>query len=51
MAEDWKRRSDLMSWAISRIRRWEGSLRIRSLVDLERREREREEEKKRKRGT
>ena len=34
MAEDWKRRSDLKSWAISRTRRWKGSLRRRSSVDF-----------------
>ena len=30
----WKRRSVLKSWAISRTRRWNGSLRIRSSVDF-----------------
>ena len=34
MADDWKRRSDLKSWAISRTRRWKGSLRMRSSVDF-----------------
>ena len=33
-ADDWKRRSVLKSWAISRTRRWNGSLRIRSSVDF-----------------
>ena len=32
MAELWKRRSVLKSWAISRTRRWKGSLRISSSV-------------------
>ncbi|XBH97546.1 hypothetical protein VPH35_127201 [Triticum aestivum] len=31
-AEDWKRRSVLKSWAISRTRRWKGSLRMSSSV-------------------
>lgn len=30
----WKRRSVLKSWAISRTRRWKGSLRIKSSVDF-----------------
>ena len=34
MAADWKRRSVLKSWAISRTNRWKGSLRIRSSVDV-----------------
>merc|ERR1719361_579959 len=34
MALDWKRRSFLKSWAISRTRRWNGSLRMRSSVDF-----------------
>jgi len=34
MADDWKRRSDLKSWAISRTRRWNGSFRMRSSVDF-----------------
>mgnify|MGYP007048366038 FL=1 len=34
MAELWKRRSVLKSWAISRTRRWKGSLRMRSSVDF-----------------
>ena len=33
-ADDSKRRSVLKSWAISRTRRWKGSLRIRSSVDF-----------------
>ena len=33
-ADDWKRRSVLKSWAISRTRRWNGSLRMRSSVDF-----------------
>ena len=33
-ADDWKRRSVLKSCAISRTRRWKGSLRIRSSVDF-----------------
>merc|ERR1712091_409286 len=33
-AEPWKRRSPLKSWAISRTRRWNGSLRMRSSVDF-----------------
>src|SRR3989338_6106270 len=32
MAEDWKRRSVLKSWAISRTRRWKGNLRIKRSV-------------------
>ena len=34
MAEDWNLRSVLKSWAISRTRRWKGSLRMRSSVDF-----------------
>ena len=34
MAEDWKRRSVLKSWAISRTSRWKGSLRMSSSVDF-----------------
>lgn len=34
MAALWKRRSVLKSWAISRTRRWKGSLRIKSSVDF-----------------
>lgn len=34
MAADWKRRSVLKSWAISRTNRWKGSLRMRSSVDF-----------------
>ena len=34
MALDWKRRSVLKSWAISRTRRWNGSLRMSSSVDF-----------------
>ena len=33
-AEPWKRRSVLKSCAISRTRRWNGSLRMRSSVDF-----------------
>lgn len=33
-AEDWKRKSVLKSCAISRTRRWNGSLRIKSSVDF-----------------
>ena len=34
MAVPWKRRSDLKSWAISRTRRWNGSLRMSRSVDF-----------------
>mgnify|MGYP001093485791 CR=1 FL=1 len=34
MADDWNRRSDLKSWAISRTSRWKGSFRIKSSVDF-----------------
>jgi len=34
MADDWNRRSDLKSWAISRTNRWKGSFRIKSSVDF-----------------
>ncbi len=34
MAEDWKRRSVLNSWAISRTKRAKGILRIKSSVDF-----------------
>jgi len=30
----WKRKSDLMSWAISRTNRWKGNLRISNSVDV-----------------
>eukprot|EP00223_Ostreococcus_mediterraneus_P005934 CAMPEP_0179696502 /NCGR_PEP_ID=MMETSP0936-20121108/6901_1 /TAXON_ID=548131 ORGANISM="Ostreococcus mediterraneus, Strain clade-D-RCC2573" /NCGR_SAMPLE_ID=MMETSP0936 /ASSEMBLY_ACC=CAM_ASM_000574 /LENGTH=98 /DNA_ID=CAMNT_0021569455 /DNA_START=127 /DNA_END=420 /DNA_ORIENTATION=+ len=33
-AEDWNRKSVLKSWAISRTKRWNGSLRIKSSVDF-----------------
>ena len=34
MAWDWKRKSVLKSWAISRTNRWNGSLRINNSVDF-----------------
>ena len=34
IAADWNRKSVLKSWAISRTKRWNGSLRIRSSVDF-----------------
>ena len=34
IAVDWKRKSVLKSWAISRTKRWNGSLRIKSSVDF-----------------
>jgi hypothetical protein len=34
MAEDWKRKSVLKSWAISRTSRWKGNFLIKSSVDF-----------------
>ena len=35
MAEDWNRKSDLKSWAISRTRRWKGSLLFYLLAEVQ----------------